>query len=35
MAQQTAMQQAIDYLKSFNLEASAIIIEDKFLEKEE
>jgi len=35
MAQQTAMQQAIDYLKSFNLEASAIILEDKFLEKEE
>ena len=34
MAQQTAMQQAIDYLKSFNLEASAIILEDKFLEKE-
>ena len=30
----TAMQQAIEYLKSFNLEASAIILEDKFLEKE-
>jgi hypothetical protein len=30
----TAMQQAIKYLKSFNLEASAIILEDKFLEKE-
>ena len=28
------MQQAIEYLKSFNLEASAIILEDKFLEKE-
>jgi len=34
MAQQTAMQEAIEYLKSFNLEASAIILEDKFLEKE-
>jgi len=34
MAQQTAMQEAIKYLKSFNLEASAIILEDKFLEKE-
>jgi hypothetical protein len=31
---QTAMQEAIEYLKSFNLEASAIILEDKFLEKE-
>lgn len=31
---QTAMQEAIKYLKSFNLEASAIILEDKFLEKE-
>jgi hypothetical protein len=30
----TAMQQAIEYLKSFNLESSAIILEDKFLEKE-
>jgi len=30
----TTMQQAIEYLKSFNLEASAIILEDKFLEKE-
>jgi len=28
------MQQAIEYLKSFNLEASAIILEDKFLETE-
>lgn len=34
MAQKTAMQEAIEYLKSFNLEASAIILEDKFLEKE-
>ena len=34
MAQQTAMQEAIKYLKLFNLEASAIILEDKFLEKE-
>ena len=34
MAQQTAMQEAIEYLKSFNLEASAMILEDKFLEKE-
>ena len=34
MAQQTAMQEAIEYLKSFNLEASAIILEVKFLEKE-
>lgn len=34
MAQQTAMQEAIEYLKLFNLEASAIILEDKFLEKE-
>jgi hypothetical protein len=31
---ETAMQQAIEYLKSFNLEASAIILEDKFLEIE-
>ena len=30
----TAMQEAIDYLREFNLEASAIILEDKFLEKE-
>ena len=30
----TAMQEAIEYLKSFNLEASAIILEDKFLEIE-
>jgi hypothetical protein len=30
----TAMQEAIDYLIEFNLEASAIILEDKFLEKE-
>ena len=30
----TAMQEAIEYLKSFNLEASAIILEDKFLEME-
>jgi Ulp1 family protease len=30
----TAMQEAIEYLKSFNLESSAIILEDKFLEKE-
>lgn len=28
------MQEAIDYLREFNLEASAIILEDKFLEKE-
>ena len=28
------MQEAIDYLIEFNLEASAIILEDKFLEKE-
>ena len=28
------MQEAIEYLKSFNLEASAIILEDKFLEIE-
>lgn len=34
MAQQTAMQEAIEYLKLFNLEASAIILEDRFLEKE-
>jgi len=31
---ETAMQQAIEYLKLFNLEASAIILEDKFLEIE-
>lgn len=30
----TSMQEAIDYLREFNLEASAIILEDKFLEKE-
>lgn len=30
----TAMQEAIDYLREFNLEASAIILEDKFLKKE-
>jgi hypothetical protein len=30
----TAMQQAIEYLKSFNLVSSANILEDKFLEKE-
>jgi hypothetical protein len=30
----TAMQQAIEYLKSFNLQGTAIILEDKFLEKE-
>lgn len=30
----TAMQEAIDYLREFNLEASAIILEDKFIEKE-
>ena len=30
----TAMQEAIEYLKSFNLEASAIILEEKFIEKE-
>lgn len=34
MAQQTAMQEAIEYLKLFNLESSAIILEDKFLEIE-
>lgn len=34
MAQKTAMQEAIEYLKLFNLEASAIILEDRFLEKE-
>ena len=28
------MQEAIEYLKLFNLKASAIILEDKFLEKE-
>lgn len=31
---QTAMQEAIEYLKLFNLEASANILEDRFLEKE-
>jgi hypothetical protein len=34
MAQQTAMQEAIDYLKSLNMEAFATILEVKFLEKE-
>jgi len=34
MAQQTAMQQAIEYLKSLNMEAFATILEVKFLEKE-
>ena len=34
MSQQTAMQEAIEYLKSLNMEAFAIILEVKFLEKE-